>query len=240
MASFFFEVFLWYDESMSSKFDPTLLAIHSYGSESALPIERLSLSFLRDRFQQEIDWLPENTKESTLFNGDHFRPASVLLPLILRENGLHMLLTQRAAHLHHHGGQISFPGGRVDPDDISAEHTAVREAYEEIGLFEKQIELLGRLPQYFTGTGFCVTPVVAIVHPPYEFSADPVEVASIFEVPLAFLMNPDNHQLRELEMPETRDKRRFYAMPYEDYFIWGATAGILRNLFHFLRADKPE
>lgn len=225
---------------MSSKFDPKLLAIHSYGSELALPSDRMSPSFLRDRFQQEIDWLPENTKESSLFSGDHFRPASVLLPLLPRENGLHMLLTQRATHLHHHGGQISFPGGRVDPEDTSAEHTAIREAQEEIGLFEKQIELLGRLPQYFTATGFCVTPVVAIVHPPYEFRADPVEVASIFEVPLAFLMNPNNHQLRELEMPETGGKRQFYAMPYEEYFIWGATAGILRNLFHFLRADKLE
>jgi 8-oxo-dGTP pyrophosphatase MutT (NUDIX family) len=153
---------------------------------------------------------------------------------------LQVLLTQRAAHLHHHGGQISFPGGRVDATDTSAEHTALREAQEEIGLAERQVEVLGRLPQYYTGTGFAVTPVVALVHPPYEFSSDPFEVASIFEVPLVYLMNPRHHQRRQIDFPDGRGSRSFYAMPYQDYFIWGATAGMLRNLFHFLRADLPE
>ncbi|MFA9276020.1 MAG: CoA pyrophosphatase [Candidatus Aquirickettsiella gammari] len=225
---------------MTTSFDPQLLAIHSYADEPALSSDRISLDFLRHRFQRYILWTPENTEESSLFKGDAFKPASVLMPIIAREHGLQILLTQRAAHLHHHGGQISFPGGRVDATDTSAEHTALREAQEEIGLAENQVEVLGRLPQYYTGTGFSVTPVVALVHPPYEFNSDPFEVASIFEVPLAFLMDPHHHQRRQIDFPDGSGKRSFYAMPYEDYFIWGATAGMLRNLFHFLRADLPE
>lgn len=225
---------------MTTSFDPQSLAIHSYADEPALPLASISLDFLRHRFLQDILWSPENTEESSLFKGGEFRPASVLMPIIAREHGLQVLLTQRAAHLHHHGGQISFPGGRVDATDTSAEHTALREAQEEIGLAESQVEVLGRLPQYYTGTGFSVTPVVALVHPPYEFSSDPFEVASIFEVPLRFLMNPRHHQRRQINFPDGRGSRSFYAMPYQDYFIWGATAGMLRNLFHFLRADLPE
>lgn len=225
---------------MTTKFDPQLLAIHSYADEPVLPLAKISLDFLRHRFQQDILWSPENTEESSLFKGDAFRPASVLIPLIAREYGLQVLLTQRAAHLHHHAGQISFPGGRVDATDTSAEYTALREAQEEIGLAASQVEVLGRLPQYFTGTGFSVTPVVALVHPPYQFISDPFEVASIFEVPLTYLMNPRHHQRRQIDFPDGRGSRNFYAMPYQEYFIWGATAGMLRNLFHFLRADLPD
>lgn len=225
---------------VTTNFDPQLLAIHSYADEPALPSNRVTLEFLRQRFQQDIAWSPENTGESSLYGGDNFRPASVLLPLMMREQGMQVLLTQRAAHLHHHAGQISFPGGRVDATDTSAEHTALREAQEEIGLAESQVEVLGRLPQYFTGTGFSVTPIVALVHPPYQFNSDPFEVASIFEVPLSFLMNPRHHQRRQIDYPDGSGKRSFYAMPYEEYFIWGATAGMLRNLFHFLRADLPD
>lgn len=225
---------------MTTIFDPQLLAIHSYADEPALPSDRMSSAYLRLRFQQDVFWLPESAEEFSLFVGKAFRPASVLMPIIEREHGLHVLLTQRAAHLHHHGGQISFPGGRVDATDTSAEHTALRETQEEIGLAESQVEVLGRLPQYYTGTGFSVTPVVALVHPPYEFMSDPFEVASIFEVPLSFLMDPRNHQRRQIDFPDGRGSRSFYAMPYQDYFIWGATAGMLRNLFHFLRADLPE
>lgn len=242
MASlFYFSSFLMMVVTMATvNFDPQSLVIHSYADEPVLPIDKISLDFLRLRFQQELVWSPENTGESSLYRGDDFKPASVLLPLLAREHGVQVLLTQRAAHLHHHGGQISFPGGRMDATDTSAEHTALREAQEEIGLAQSQVEVLGRLPQYFTGTGFSVTPVVALVHPPYEFHSDPFEVASIFEVPLSFLMNPRHHQRRQFDYPDGCGKRSFYAMHYEDYFIWGATAGMLRNLFHFLRTDLPE
>ncbi|MFZ6819892.1 CoA pyrophosphatase [Undibacterium sp. Ji22W] len=225
---------------VTTSFNPQLLAIHSYADEPALSLARISTDFLRLRFQQDILWSPENTEESSLYKGDVFKPASVLVPIIARPHGLQVLLTQRAAHLHHHAGQISFPGGRRDATDTSAEHTALREAQEEIGLAERQVEVLGRLPQYYTGTGFAVMPVVALVHPPYEFISDPFEVASIFEVPLSFLMDPRHHQRRQIDFPDGRGSRSFYAMPYQEYFIWGATAGMLRNLFHFLRADLPE
>jgi 8-oxo-dGTP pyrophosphatase MutT (NUDIX family) len=185
----------------------------------------------------DLPWQPEQTEESSLNVSGVFKAASVLVPLVVRERGLHILLTQRAAHLHHHAGQISFPGGRVDETDRSPLHTALREAEEEIGLQEQQVEFLGQLPAYYTGTGFVVTPMVALVHPPLTLRSDPFEVASIFEVPMEFLMNPRHHQRREVTLPNGLGHRQFYAMPYQEYFIWGATAGMLRNLFHFLRAD---
>lgn len=217
-------------------FDPMSLEIHSVADEAELNDERLSVTFLRRQFQDAPVWQPEKVDESSLYANSEFKPAAVLLALVERETGLHVLLTERAAHLHHHPGQISFPGGRVDAGDTSAEHTALREAEEEIGLQAAQVELLGRLPLYYTGTGFAVTPVVALVRPPFELRSDPFEVASIFEVPLHFLMNPRHHQRRQVQLSQGLGQRTFYTMPYERYFIWGATAGMLRNLFHFLRA----
>jgi 8-oxo-dGTP pyrophosphatase MutT (NUDIX family) len=158
------------------------------------------------------------------------------MPLVVREHHISVLLTQRTAHLHDHAGQISFPGGRVDPDDLDAVATALRETEEEIGLSRRHIEIIGSLPDYFTGTGFQVTPVVGLVHPPFDLAADEFEVAEIFEVPLHFLMDGANHQRRSAEFPGKPGRRTFYAMPFQHYFIWGATAAMLRNLYHFVRA----
>jgi 8-oxo-dGTP pyrophosphatase MutT (NUDIX family) len=163
-------------------------------------------------------------------------PAAVLMPIVQHAHGLTLLLTQRTAHLHDHAGQVSLPGGRVDKTDASAIETALRETEEEVGLHRRHIDVLGTLPDYFTGTGFRVTPVVALVQPPFELRADPFEVEEIFEVPLAFLMDGMNHQRRSVELPDQAGRRTFYAMPYDRFFIWGATAAMLRNLFHFLRA----
>ncbi|MGA9960953.1 MAG: CoA pyrophosphatase, partial [Azonexus sp.] len=139
-----------------------------------------------------------------------------------------VLLTQRTAHLRDHAGQISFPGGRVEAADMSPLHTALRETEEEIGLHRQQVKILGYLPEYRTGTGFRVTPVVALVTPPFELALDPFEVAEAFEVPLSFLLDPANHQRHSLHYRGAL--RHFYAMPYGDYFIWGATAGMIRSL----------
>jgi 8-oxo-dGTP pyrophosphatase MutT (NUDIX family) len=166
--------------------------------------------------------------------GDQPTPASVLIPVIAHQAALNILLTQRTSHLYDHPGQISFPGGRADPDDQSPEHTALREAEEEIGLPAHRVEILGCLPHYLTITGYQVTPVVGLITPGHQYQADPFEVAEIFEVPMSFLMNPHHHEHRMWQSPE--GARRFYAMPYENKFIWGATAGMLRNLYHFLRA----
>ena len=155
-------------------------------------------------------------------------PAAVLFPIVTRDGGQTVLLTQRTAHLRDHAGQISFPGGRVEAEDLSPSHTALRETEEEIGLPRERIEILGFLPEYRTGTGFRVTPVVALVQPPFDLRPDPFEVAEVFEVPLAFLLDPANHQQHSLHYRGAL--RNYFAMPYGDYFIWGATAGMIRSL----------
>ena len=216
-------------------FDPQQLPVESIGGEAALAAERLSAPWLRTRFADPPEWLPEGVDAFGQLNQSAAPVrASVLVPLVLRENGLTLLLTRRTAHLTSHPGQISFPGGRAEASDASAIDTALRETLEEVGLERRHIDVLGTLPDFYTGTGYIVTPVVALVTPPFELHADPSEVAEIFEVPLAFLMDGLNHQRLSVELPAGR--RSFYAMPYEHFFIWGATAGMLRNLFHFLRA----
>jgi len=159
-------------------------------------------------------------------------PAAVLVPVVVRPAGLTVLLTRRTDHLHHHPGQISFPGGRVEATDASPVMTALRETEEEIGLDPDRIELLGELTEYRTGTGFLVTPVVGLVHPPFELALDAFEVAEAFEVPLVFLLDPANHERHTIEHEGHR--REYYAMPYQGYFIWGATAGILVSMGRFL------
>jgi 8-oxo-dGTP pyrophosphatase MutT (NUDIX family) len=157
----------------------------------------------------------------------------VLIPLLLKSDGLSVLLTKRTDHLHDHAGQISFPGGRMDPGDSSPNDTALRESEEEIGLDRQGVEIIGHLPQYLTVSGYSVTPVVGLVKPQAEYALDAFEVADVFEVPLHFLMDPANHQVRVWESDQ--GSRRFYSMPYENRFIWGATAGMLRNLYHLLK-----
>jgi 8-oxo-dGTP pyrophosphatase MutT (NUDIX family) len=159
---------------------------------------------------------------------EELTPAAVLFPIVQRVGGATVLLTQRTAHLKDHPGQISFPGGRREPADPSPAHTALREASEEIGLSPAHVEIAGYLPEYLTSTGFRVTPVVAMVTPPFDLRLDAFEVAEAFEVPLAFLLDPVNHQQHSLHY---RGKlRHYYAMPYGEYFIWGATAGIIVSL----------
>ncbi|MGB2903538.1 MAG: CoA pyrophosphatase [Candidatus Dechloromonas phosphoritropha] len=163
--------------------------------------------------------------------GDEFTeltPAAVLFPIVQRAGGQTVLLTQRTAHLRDHAGQISFPGGRIEAGDPSPVHAALRETEEEIGLAREHVEILGFLPEYHTGTGFRVTPVVALVTPPFVLVPDPFEVAEVFEVPLAFLLDPANHKRHSLYYRGAL--RHFFAMPYRNYFIWGATAGMIRSL----------
>lgn len=160
--------------------------------------------------------------------GQPLVPAAVLFPIVVRDSGHTVLLTQRTAHLRDHAGQVSFPGGRVEADDASPVHTALRETEEEIGLSRDRVDVLGFLPEYRTGTGFRITPVVGLVHPPFDLAPDPFEVAEIFEVPLAYLLDPANHQRHSLHYRGAL--RHYFAMPYGGYFIWGATAGMIRSL----------
>lgn len=216
-------------------FDPQHLPIDAIAGERALGAERMVAAWLRERFANPPAWQPEAV-EQAFMRRPTMTAASVLIPLVLRPEGLTMLLTQRTDHLTDHAGQISFPGGRAEDYDGSAVETALRETEEEIGLDRRHIDIIGSLPDYVTGTGYRVTPVVGLVTPPFELHPDENEVAEIFEVPLAFLMNGENHRRMSFEMPDGSGRRSFYAMPFERFFIWGATAGMLRNLFHFLRA----
>ncbi len=160
-------------------------------------------------------------------------PAAVLVPLVPRKIGMTVLLTQRTDHLHDHAGQISFPGGRIERSDASAEHAAIRETVEEVGLEAERVETIGQLDAYVTRTGYAVTPVVGIVTPPFTVRPDPFEVADVFEVPLAFILDPVNLE-RHSRVYEGK-QRHFYALPYEERYIWGATAGMLVNLAQVLK-----
>jgi len=168
---------------------------------------------------------------------EKLRPAAVLIPIFAHPRSLSVLLTQRADHLPAHAGQVSFPGGKMEPKDDTPCETALREAHEEIGLSKSAVEVIGYLDTYQTGTGFRIVPVVGLVCAEASTQADPTEVADIFEVPLSFLMNESNHQRHSIVWKGQR--RQYYAMPYGTRYIWGATAGIIRNLHERLIASWP-
>lgn len=201
-----------------------------------VPGERLQPHALRQRFLAPPVWQPELSAERRI--GERVPAhASVLIPLVMREEPM-VMLTRRTDHLRDHAGQISFPGGRAEPHDASPAATALREAEEEVGLPHESVEVIGALPIYATVTAFMVTPVVGLVRPGFPLRPDPFEVAEVFEVPLSFLMHPANHRRHAVEL--AGERREFFSMPWQAggqrYFIWGATAAMLRNLYRFLSA----
>lgn len=165
----------------------------------------------------------------TAHGANALKPAAVLVPIIIKQAETAVIFTQRTETLPTHAGQISFPGGKVDDKDEDPVETALRETHEEIGLERSFVEILGFLDPYQTGTGYCILPIVGIVAPGYSLAPEPGEVAEIFDVPLAFLMSPENHRRHSRTFDDK--KRWFHAMSYQDRFIWGATAGILKNLY---------
>jgi 8-oxo-dGTP pyrophosphatase MutT (NUDIX family) len=206
-----------------------------------VPAERLHADALRERFRHPPVWTPEFIDDRWRLGPDTPRPAAVLVPLVPRVDGLFVMLTVRTAHLSAHAGQIAFPGGRTEPQDGSPVGTALRETEEEIGLERARVEVLGQLPTYTTGTGFIVTPVVGLVDTEHRLTPDANEVAEVFEVPLAFLLDPANHQRRLYRWSDGLE-RSFLAMPWvrpddgREFFVWGVTAAMLRNLYRYVAA----
>ena len=227
--------FLWRQPLAKLHIDPKRLPVDAIAGEPALPAERLEVAWLRARLARPPSWEPELPEDLRQRFPD-LRRAAVLVPIVRRPGGLTVLLTQRTEHLTNHAGQVSFPGGRAEEDDSSPIETALRETEEEIGLTRRHVEIIGVLPDHVTASAYVVTPVVGLVMPPFDLMAESNEVADIFEVPLTFLMDGMNHQRMSFDLPDGGGRRSFYAMPYERFFIWGATAGMLRNLFHLLRA----
>ena len=200
---------------------------------------------LKDLFEPRLEPVPlgqaDALNDRGQIRGDHdlnpastppadiiYKPAAVLVPIGFRNNSPQVVLTRRAGHLEKHAGQISFPGGRAEQEDLTAVETALRESEEEIGLAPDHVEVVGALNTYLTVTNYSVTPVVGLVEPQAGFVAEEGEVAEIFEVPLSFLLDHQNHQKHSGF--HNGIERFWYAMPYNDYYIWGATAGMIRDL----------
>ena len=201
-----------------------------------MPLSALCPEALRQRFTFPPQWEPEVHSEPSFSSRLPLR-ASVLIPIVMRDRPS-VLLTERTKHLSSHSGQIAFPGGKADKEDVSPTATALRETFEEIGLPATFVQVLGELPLYVTGSAFLVTPVVALVRPGFTLALNDYEVADAFEVPLDFLMNPSHHQRHSFEWEGVR--REWFSMPYQEQFvqryIWGATAGMLRNFYRMLSA----
>ncbi len=156
------------------------------------------------------------------------KPAAVLMPIVERPSGPHMILTVRATHLPKHSGQVAFPGGKIEPSDPTPGHAALRETHEEIGIHPDYVELIGALDSYQTGTAYRVLPVLGFVKDGFSFEVEQNEVSDIFEVPLDFILDERNHHIESRKFEG--HNRYFYAMHYNNYYIWGATAGMIHNL----------
>lgn len=225
--------------SPGSEFDPSKPPLIELPGLPALPPEALKTDFLQKAFTEAIHWQVEPLFKESFF--PDFLPGSVnvraavciaITPSLTQPG---VLFTRRAAHLHNHGGQICFPGGRIEGSDATEIAAALRETHEEIGVQPHFVDYLGRHPIFVTSTRFAMRPVIGRLRPGFELRADESEVAEIFEVPLHILMDPANHQLHQVIFADG-SHREYFSIPWGPYFIWGATAVLMRNVYHHLAA----
>lgn len=214
-------------------------------SDILLPLSNaaMQLDFIRQAFSASVDWQVEPVFTES-FQADSLDligivQAAVFVPLVQRQDGLYLLFTRRASHLYDHAGQICFPGGRIEDSDKDAVAAALRETHEEIGVSSEYIQLIGTQPGFLTSTRFTMKPVIGYVRPGFTIRPDLTEVAEVFEVPLSFLMDPSHHFLHRAHLPDG-GHRFYFSMPWKEYFIWGATAALIRNLYHFLSAAQSK
>jgi 8-oxo-dGTP pyrophosphatase MutT (NUDIX family) len=224
-------------------FDPRTQPLVPSGVLRPLSSEALQLDFISHAFKSHVKWEVEPVFTAA-FHVDELRlenivRAAVFFPLVQRADGLHVIFTRRASHLYDHAGQISFPGGRIEVTDAVAVADALRETQEEIGIEPKYIQLIGTQPSFLTSTRFTMKPVIGYVRQGFSIHHNDSEVAEVFEVPLAFLMDPAHHQLRRAELPGG-GHRYYFSMTWEAHFIWGATAALVRNFYHYLAAAQSE
>lgn len=224
-----------------SDFDPTIQPVVPLPDLAELSPVSLQLPFIRQAFSQPVSWQvePVFTHYFDLDTSAYadITPAAVLIGLVERPGGVSVLFTRRSAHLYNHAGQICFPGGRIEPDDADYVQAALRETWEEIGVEPRFIELIGSQPSFLTSTRYTMKPVLGVLRPGYTLVSDHSEVAEIFEVPLAELLSPAMHRLHEIR-PQEGLPRHFFSISWGDYFIWGATAALIRNLYHYLAAAE--
>lgn len=205
----------------------------------------LNSDFIRASFSHPVQWGVEPLFSSE-FVADFSHqpqniPSAVCVPLVQREHGLTMLLTRRSGHLPSHAGQVCFPGGRIDLSDNNATHTALRETFEEVGIAPSYIQPLGEQPIFLTGSRYAMRPVISLVKEGFSIEPNPSEVAQVFEVPLSILMSPSHHRLHSFSTTDEGQKSRYYfSISWNGYFIWGATAVVIRNFYHYLSAASKQ
>lgn len=224
-------------------FDPQVQPIVPNKVLQPLSQATLQIDFICSAFTSPPEWQVE-----PVFS-DSFQPdlrdvqgivqAAVLFPLVQRPSGLHVLFTRRALHLYDHAGQISFPGGRIEASDHDAAAAALRETQEEIGVSPEFIQLIGMQPSFLTSTGFTMKPIVGVIRPGFTVTPDATEVAEVFEVPLSVLMDTQLHRLHEAQLPGG-GHRFYFSISWKSYFIWGATAALIRNFYHYLAAAQVK
>lgn len=224
-------------------FDPIAQPVLPCDPLPALPPASLQLASIRRAFERPVPWQVEprfvRDFSPVQRTAPGIREAAVLVPLVQRSTGLHVLLTRRADHLQHHAGQVSFPGGCIEPGDQGPIAAAIRETQEEIGIERQFVRIMGAQPSLLTTTRFLMTPVVGEILPGFHVLPDASEVAEVFEVPLSVLMDPRRHVLHQLQA-EHGVGRCYFSIRWQSYFIWGATAALIRNLYHFLAAVAAQ